>query len=102
MKRMLGQLVVVLVLTGSVCAGGLTDKTLLNRIVGEVYDPEHRPLDNINVELYNEVDSLLGRTKTNSGGVFTFLGVSRGTFEIRVLPFGTGLVGASKRVDVTP
>jgi len=74
----------------------------LNRIEGQVYDENRVPLPDINVELLNEVNSLLSRTKTNSAGRFTFVGVSSGHFQVKVLPLNRNLIGETQDVEVTP
>ncbi|PYS64040.1 MAG: hypothetical protein DMF74_08120 [Acidobacteria bacterium] len=58
---------------------------LINRIEGQVYDPNHRPVENVYVELLNEVDSVIQRTKTNSAGRFTFNGYPAGHYNVKVL-----------------
>jgi tetratricopeptide (TPR) repeat protein len=58
-------------------------------ISGFVFDNERRPVTQIPVELMNEVNSVLQRTKTDGSGRFVFRGVSQGRFQIRVLPLGT-------------
>src|ERR1043166_5949911 len=73
---------------------------LINRIEGQVYDPNHRPVENVYVELLNEVDSVIQRTKTNSAGRFTFSGVPPGRLIVRVLPFGTNFMEQSQEVVV--
>ena len=73
---------------------------LINRIEGQVYDPNHRPVENVYVELLNEVDSVIQRTKTNSAGRFTFSGVPAGRLIVRVLPFGTNLMEQTQEVIV--
>ena len=45
-----------------------TNSNLLNRIEGQVYDPDHRPVQNLYIELLNEVDSVIQRAKTNASG----------------------------------
>jgi len=75
---------------------------LINRIQGQVFDQHNTPVPDADVELLNEVDSLLTRTKTNSAGLFSFLGVSSGRFQVRVIPFRTNLLGETKDVEVTP
>src|SRR5881398_2376900 len=73
---------------------------LINRIEGQVYDPNHRPVENVYVELLNEVDSVIQRTKTNSAGRFTFNGYPAGHLTVRVLPFGTNLMEQTQEVIV--
>jgi tetratricopeptide (TPR) repeat protein len=73
---------------------------LINRIEGQVFDPNHRPVENINVELLNDVDSVIQRTKTNSGGRFTFSGIPNGRLTIKVLTFGTNLMEQTQEVNL--
>src|SRR5438093_13065945 len=73
---------------------------LINRIEGQVYDPNHRPVENVYVELLNEVDSVIQRTKTNSSGRFTFSGVPPGRLTVRVLTFGTNFMEQTQEVVI--
>jgi len=73
---------------------------LLNRIEGQVFDPNHRPVQNIYVELLGETDSVLQRTRTNSAGRFTFSGVPAGRLTVKVLPYGTNLMEQSQEVEI--
>jgi tetratricopeptide (TPR) repeat protein len=77
-----------------------TNPNLLNRIEGQVYDPNHRPVQNLYVELLNEVDSVIQRTKTNVSGRFTFSGVPPGRLRVRVLTFGTNLMEQMQEVEI--
>lgn len=74
---------------------------LINRIEGQVYDPNRNPVPNIYVELLNDVDSNLGRTKTNAAGRFSFSGMPAGRFSLKVLPFGTNLLEQTQEVQIT-
>src|SRR5947199_2170727 len=73
---------------------------LLNRIEGQVYDPNHRPVQNLYVELLNEVDSVIQRTKTGTSGRFTFSGVPPGRLTVRVLTFGTNFLEQTQEVII--
>src|SRR6476660_1174221 len=77
-----------------------TNPNLLNRIEGQVYDPNHRPVQNLYVELLNDVDSVIQRTKTNASGRFTFSGVPPGRLKVRVLTFGTNLMEQTQEVEI--
>jgi tetratricopeptide (TPR) repeat protein len=74
--------------------------TLLNRIEGQVYDPNRRPVQNLYVELINEVDSVIQRTKTNASGRFSFVGVPPGRLIVRVLTFGTNFMEQTQEVQI--
>lgn len=71
-----------------------------NTISGSVFNAERQPVADIYVELMNEVNSVIARKKTTSGGRYTFSGVSAGTFTIRVLTFGTDLEEQSTDVNI--
>ncbi|MBA3515353.1 MAG: carboxypeptidase regulatory-like domain-containing protein, partial [Pyrinomonadaceae bacterium] len=69
-------------------------------IWGFVFDPERRPLGEIQVELLNDVNSVLQRTKTNGSGRFFFRGVTQGRFLIRVLPFSTNYEEQTQDIEI--
>src|SRR6185295_13536080 len=77
-----------------------TNSNLLNRIEGQVYDPNHRPVQNLYVELLNEVDSVIQRTKTDGSGRFSFAAVPPGRLMVRVLTFGTNYMEQTQEVEV--
>ncbi len=72
----------------------------INRIEGQVYDQNRSPVSDVFVELLNEVDSLVARTRTNTSGRFSFLGVSAGHFTIKVLPLGKNLLEQSQDIEI--
>ncbi len=71
-----------------------------SRISGQVFGSGHRPLADVYVELMNEVNSILGRTKTDASGVYMFVGLSGGRFTLRVRPFGTDYEEQTQDVEV--
>jgi tetratricopeptide (TPR) repeat protein len=74
---------------------------LLNRIEGQVYSPNRTPVADVNVELLNDVDSVVARTKTNAAGHFSFSGMPNGRFNVKVLPYGTNFIEQTQEVQVT-
>lgn len=71
-----------------------------NRIGGNVFGADRRPLDNINVELLNDYNSTIARTRTNGSGRFIFNGLSSGRFIIVVQPFGTEYEEQRQEVEI--
>jgi tetratricopeptide (TPR) repeat protein len=69
-------------------------------ISGFIFDSERRPISDIQVELMNDFNSVLQRTKTNGSGRFFFRGVSQGRFQIRVLPLGTNFEEQTQEVEI--
>ena len=73
----------------------------INRIEGQVYDPNRSPVANVYVELLNDVDSVIGRTQTSATGRFSFVGMPPGRFIIKVLPFAANLLEQTQEVQIT-
>lgn len=69
-------------------------------ISGFVFDPERRPVGEIQVELLNDVNSVVQRTKTTGSGRFFFRAVPQGRFQIRVLPLGTNYEEQTQEVEL--
>jgi tetratricopeptide (TPR) repeat protein len=77
----------------------LTQQSFLNSISGHVSDGSS-PVPNLQVELLNDMDSVIQRTKTDSSGLFAFRRLSTGIFQVRVQTFGTSFIGQTKRVQL--
>lgn len=71
-----------------------------NSISGHVSNERHAPIPDLQVELLNDIDSVIQRTKTDSSGLFVFRRISTGIFQIRVQTYGTTYVGQTKRVQL--
>jgi tetratricopeptide (TPR) repeat protein len=70
-------------------------------ISGHVFDEQRNGIADLQVELLNDVDSVVTRTKTDSSGLYTFRGLRGGLFQVRVQTYGTGYVGGqSQRVQL--
>ena len=72
----------------------------VNSISGHVVNDRHAPIPDLQVELLNDVDSVIQRTKTDSSGLFVFRRLSSGIFQIRVQTYGTNYIGQTKRVQL--
>lgn len=61
-----------------------------NSINGHVFDAQNRmPVGDIYVELQDQLGITLARGRVNTTGRFFFGGLPSGTFNIKILPFGT-------------
>lgn len=72
----------------------------LNSITGQVFDPYRTPVADVYVELQNDLYSTIGRVKTNRAGQYTFTGMGRGAYQIKVDTFGTNFLSQTQRVEV--
>lgn len=62
-----------------------------SRISGAVVGPGRRPVPQVPVELLNEFGGVIGRTKTDNSGRYSFTGVPSGRLTVKVMPLGTNL-----------
>jgi tetratricopeptide (TPR) repeat protein len=69
-------------------------------VSGFVFDGQGKPLYNVPVELLNEVNSVLKRTKTDGTGRYFFSGLSSGQFAIRALPIGTNYEEQTQSIEI--
>lgn len=73
---------------------------LINRIEGIVWDPYRRPVSDVYVELQNENYSTVSRIRTDSTGRFSFIGISPGHYNVKVLPSATNYLEVTEGVDI--
>lgn len=69
--------------------------------MGLVFDPQRRPLSQINVELLDDFTRTIGRTRTDNSGRYSFNRISAGRYRIRVLATGTGYQEQIQEVEIT-
>jgi Flp pilus assembly protein TadD len=69
-------------------------------ISGHVSDDQRNPIPDLQVELLDDVDSVIQRTKTDSSGLFVFRRLSTGIFQVRVQTYGTDYIGQTQRVQL--
>ena len=72
-----------------------------NRIEGQVYAPNRSPVENAYVELLNDVESVIARTRTTPSGRFSFGGIPPGRFIVKVLPIGGNFLVQTQEVQLT-
>ncbi len=60
-----------------------------NTISGHVFSNSRSPVPDVYVELLNDLNVNLNRTKTNGSGFYTFRNLTDGRYRVRVLPYGT-------------
>ena len=66
-------------------------------ISGYVSDHGRTPIAELQIELLNDVDSVIRRTKTSDSGLFQFNRLGPGVFQVRVQTYGTTYVGGQTR-----
>lgn len=90
---------ILLFLCSFVCVSAATAQSR-STITGSVFDSERRPINQVPVELMNEFNSVIQRTRTSGSGRYIFTGVGSGRFTIRVLPLGTNLDEQTQEVEI--
>lgn len=86
----------------SLLASSLPALAQRNAITGTVTNTAHQAIPNLWVELLNDVESVLKRTRTDTTGRYSFQGLSFGTFHVRVVTVGTGYRPQSVRLELIP
>ena len=71
-----------------------------NRISGQVFGANRRPVSEAYVELLNEINTVIFRVKTDGSGRYFFSGMPAGRFIVRVRPFGTDYEEQSQEVEI--
>ncbi|HMJ08763.1 MAG TPA: carboxypeptidase-like regulatory domain-containing protein, partial [Pyrinomonadaceae bacterium] len=79
---------------------GPASRAVVNRIDGIVWDPYHRPVPDVYVELQNEMYMSLGRIRTTTTGRFSFTVANQGNYVVRVLTSGTNYLEAAEPVEI--
>jgi hypothetical protein len=78
----------------------VVEQQVANSISGYVSGDLRGPIPDLQVELLNDVDSVIQRTKTDSSGFFAFRRLTTGIFQVRVQTYGTSYLGQTKRVQL--
>ena len=69
-------------------------------IGGMVFDEQRSPVREVQVELLNDFNSVIQRTRTDGSGRFVFRAISWGRFVIRILPLGTNFEEQTQDVEI--
>jgi len=72
----------------------------VNRIEGRVMDETNNGIDNVYIELYNDVGSVVARGRTTGQGRFTFRGMGPGRYVVYAKPFGTNFLEDTKDIEI--
>ena len=73
-----------------------------NSISGHIFNEQRGGIPDLQVELLNDVDSVIQRTKTDSSGLYAFRRLTTGIFQVRVQTYGTDFIGQTQRVQLEP
>lgn len=73
---------------------------MVNTIEGRITDEHGQPVDNAYVELLDSLDSMVAATRSSSQGKYTFRGMNRGRYTVKVRPYGKNLLESAQQVDV--
>jgi Tfp pilus assembly protein PilF len=71
-----------------------------SQISGYIFDPEHRPVSDVYVELLDDYYSTRGRVRTDGSGHYVFNRLTTGNYKIRVMPMGTDYLEQTQDVSL--
>jgi tetratricopeptide (TPR) repeat protein len=71
-----------------------------NSIGGFIFSVDRSPLSEIQVELLDEYNRMVSRTKTEGSGRYNFFRLAQGRYYIHVLPLGTNYEEQTKDVEI--
>lgn len=60
-----------------------------NSVSGHVFGADRRPIADVHVELLDDLNRTISRTRSNASGRYVFYGLSAGRFRVRVMPLAT-------------
>lgn len=69
-------------------------------ISGMVADSQRNPIQFVPVELMNELNSVIQRTKTDGSGRYFFRALNSGRYVVRVLPLGTNFEEQTQDTEI--
>ena len=72
-----------------------------NSISGHVFGDERRAASEVNVELLDDLNRTVARTRTDSSGRFLFNRLQAGRYRVRVMPYKSGFAEQTQEVEIT-
>jgi len=99
--RQLITLLLLVIVASAVCGNSLATMQTSNTIMGTVYDSDRRPIPDLWVEVLDEANAQLGRTRTDGVGRYSFSRLSTGIFLVRVASDGIH-ISQTQRVQIAP
>lgn len=70
-------------------------------VSGMVSDAQRNPIQFVPVELMNEFNSVIQRTKTDGSGRYFFRALNSGRYAVRVLPLGTNFEEQTQETEIS-
>src|SRR5687768_6609183 len=88
-------------LLAMVCLASAADISGQERtnVTGFIFGVNDERLEQVQVELLNETDSVIARTKSDAGGKYTFTGAPPGRLSVRVLPMATNYEQQTRAIE---
>ena len=71
-----------------------------NSVSGKVYGINHRPMVDLYVELQDDLNRTIARTRTNASGDYEFRGFAAGRLTIRVITLGTEYDEQEQEIEI--
>lgn len=72
-----------------------------NTISGTVFGESNRLVADVHVELQDDFNSTINRTRSDASGRFTFSGLVDGRYRVKALPYGTDYMEYSQEVTLS-
>ena len=93
-------IIAILMLGASTLVLSVSAQANRSSIGGMVFDEQRSPVREVQVELLNDFNSVIQRTRTDGSGRFVFRAISWGRFVIRILPLGTNFEEQTQDVEI--
>jgi tetratricopeptide (TPR) repeat protein len=68
-------------------------------VSGFILGVNNQGIENAQVELLNDVNRVIARTRSDASGKYSFIGAPTGRLSVRVLPLGTNYEGETRTIE---